>query len=225
MDEKTKELNKKIGNRLKYERKRKGITQERFAELSNYSIQHISYIENGSRKMTFDAAASFSNILGVTIDYLMCKTDFKQNGEYSCYDLKRIIHTYSSILNILFEYNYDFIGIYLPLLKKATYVPQKWTDKEKIECLSKICVNNEAAGTFYIELLEEQIDTDNFLFIFQTPEQKRLEISPFELSKCIENIVQYSQLQFLNLEPHTHFDLLRRIKKAANVFTSDNEVI
>lgn len=69
--EKNGELNKKPGERLKEWRKRRGITQELFAERCRYSKTHISYIENGKRKMTTDAAKIFSEVLEVREKYLL----------------------------------------------------------------------------------------------------------------------------------------------------------
>lgn len=69
-------INKKQGIRLSEFRKDKNITQEKLAELSNYSVQTISGIENGSRRMTLESASIFAKTLGVRTEYLMCEDDY-----------------------------------------------------------------------------------------------------------------------------------------------------
>lgn len=65
------------GLRLKNCRKEKGYSQEKLSELSNYSIQTVSYIENGKRNMTRESAHSFAKILGVREEYLLCEDNSK----------------------------------------------------------------------------------------------------------------------------------------------------
>lgn len=214
MDKDIIELNKKRGKRLSYERTRNGITQEAFAELANCSIQQISYIENGKRKMSYEYATIFSKILGVSKEYLMCEDDFKTSGEYTEFDIPRLVDMYSNILSILFEYNYDFIGMSYPTLKKSRKVPCEWNTKQKINCLSRIIINKEAAGEFFIEFIDTFEEVKFFLFIIKTPMGNIIEIMPDELLNCISNIIQYSQLQFLNLGQNKGFDKLKPIRKA-----------
>lgn len=76
MDEKhTKNI--ECGLRLKDCRKNKGLTQEKLATLSNYSVQTVSYIENGTRNMSREAAHAFSQILEVREEYLLCEDNSK----------------------------------------------------------------------------------------------------------------------------------------------------
>ena len=44
----------KLGRNVKYARARKGYTQAEVAELTGYSVQHLSHIENGTTKMSID---------------------------------------------------------------------------------------------------------------------------------------------------------------------------
>ncbi|MBA4700912.1 MAG: helix-turn-helix transcriptional regulator [Ruminococcus sp.] len=78
------ELNKKRGKRLKECRKYiPGMTQEQLANLSHYSIQHISMIENGKRGMSLEAARVFSALLDIREKYLLCEDDYRTNAEES----------------------------------------------------------------------------------------------------------------------------------------------
>lgn len=65
------------GLRLKQCRREKGYTQEKLAELSDYSLQTVSYIENGKRNMTRESAHAFSQILEVREEYLLCEDNSK----------------------------------------------------------------------------------------------------------------------------------------------------
>lgn len=78
----TLEFNKKCGDRLKKCREKQHITQEKLAKKSNYSKTHISYIENGRRCMSAEAAQTFSSILGVRQKYLLGIDNFETSEDY-----------------------------------------------------------------------------------------------------------------------------------------------
>ena len=71
------ELNKKRGQRLKECREAARMTQEILADITNYSVQTVSYIENGKRGMSKESAYTFSKYLNVRMEYLLCDDDFK----------------------------------------------------------------------------------------------------------------------------------------------------
>lgn len=61
-----------IGRRIKVYREQKGITQEVIAEAIDISLSHISRIENGHTKPSLDVLVQIANVLGVSIDALLC---------------------------------------------------------------------------------------------------------------------------------------------------------
>lgn len=63
-----------IGNQIRYERKKKNITQERLAELCNISIPHMSNIENARTKVSLPVLVDIANVLGCTVDRLLCNS-------------------------------------------------------------------------------------------------------------------------------------------------------
>lgn len=75
-------INEKCGDRLKECREKIGMTQSELAEESNYSITQISYIENGKRGLSIEAARIFSKILGVRENYLLAVDDFPTKEDY-----------------------------------------------------------------------------------------------------------------------------------------------
>lgn len=63
---------KAIGERIKTERKRKGLTQEKLAELAGLSNQHISNIENEHTHLGLSTLVDITNALDITPDTLLC---------------------------------------------------------------------------------------------------------------------------------------------------------
>ena len=61
-----------IGNRIKDKRLQLKITQEKLAETTGLSVQHLSGIENGKTRFSFATLVRIVNALGVSIDELAC---------------------------------------------------------------------------------------------------------------------------------------------------------
>jgi transcriptional regulator with XRE-family HTH domain len=60
-----------VGRNVKRLRQKKGLTQEQFAELSGFSQQYISGLEQGRRNPTIVTIYELATVLGVThIDLL-----------------------------------------------------------------------------------------------------------------------------------------------------------
>ncbi len=62
---------KSIGNRLKSQRKNLHITQEQMAEKLDISIKHYSEVERGIIGFSLDKWIQVSEILGISLDYLL----------------------------------------------------------------------------------------------------------------------------------------------------------
>lgn len=63
---------KDIGNRIKQQRKKIGLTQEKLAELTEISVPHMSNIENANTKVSLTVLVNIANVLHCTIDELLC---------------------------------------------------------------------------------------------------------------------------------------------------------
>lgn len=61
----------KLGQRIKDERTRFKLTQEKLAELVDLSTVYIGQIERGERKMSLDTLIKISDCLHVSLDYLV----------------------------------------------------------------------------------------------------------------------------------------------------------
>lgn len=60
-----------IGLRIRQERDKLGLSREKFAELVGLSAFFIGQIERGDRKMSIDTLVAISDILNVSVDYLL----------------------------------------------------------------------------------------------------------------------------------------------------------
>ncbi len=72
-----------LGKRIREERLKLNLTQERLAEDVNLSTAYIGQIERGERSLTLENLAAVANRLGVTIDYLLSDSIVSDNdGQY-----------------------------------------------------------------------------------------------------------------------------------------------
>jgi transcriptional regulator with XRE-family HTH domain len=60
-------LRKQFGIKLRSFRKRRGMTQEQFAELLDISIDFLSLLERGLNAPSFESIESFSITLGIPV--------------------------------------------------------------------------------------------------------------------------------------------------------------
>lgn len=65
---------KKAGQRIKEQRKKLGLTQEGVSEKVGITPSYFSQIESGIRKAGIKTFVSISNVLGVSLDYILCDT-------------------------------------------------------------------------------------------------------------------------------------------------------
>lgn len=62
---------KKLGEQIKRLRIERGLTQEALAERIGCNTSHISNIENNYTKLSLNVLFAISNVLNVSIDYLL----------------------------------------------------------------------------------------------------------------------------------------------------------
>lgn len=62
---------KKLGERIRQERKRLNLTQAQLAEDIDISDTYMGSIERGERSLTLETLVRLVNRLGVTVDYLL----------------------------------------------------------------------------------------------------------------------------------------------------------
>ena len=71
---------KKFGKRVKKARKDKGYTQAELAEITGYSVQHISHIETGNTKLSTEMLIELANALAISVDELLADSLLKKKG-------------------------------------------------------------------------------------------------------------------------------------------------
>lgn len=62
---------KAIGSRIKAERKKQGISQEKLSQKADLTTSHISHIETANTKLSLPALLKIANALHVTADQLL----------------------------------------------------------------------------------------------------------------------------------------------------------
>ena len=67
---------KEIGKRIRVERRRRELTQERLAELADISDSFLGHIERGGRALSIETLVKLANVLELSIEYVIC-------GEYN----------------------------------------------------------------------------------------------------------------------------------------------
>lgn len=70
-----------MGLRIKEKRKSLKLTQEEIAEMLDISVKHFSEVERGLTGLSIENLIKLSNILGVSIDYIV-----KGNADKSIWD-------------------------------------------------------------------------------------------------------------------------------------------
>lgn len=105
------EINKKLGNRIKYLRLQRGISQEKLAEAIDIATTSLSYVETGRGFMTLTTLEKLANVLNVDLyeifqfstinsteemyDYIISKLNMVKNDE------EKIKMIYNILKNLL----------------------------------------------------------------------------------------------------------------------------
>lgn len=66
-----KEILKKIGLNFRVERIKRGLSQERFAEIANVHTNYIGKVERGEQNLTIKKLVELTNVLGIPVDRVM----------------------------------------------------------------------------------------------------------------------------------------------------------
>lgn len=62
----------KLGKRIKEQRLKKHLTQERLGEIVNVATSNISHIERATTQVSLPSLVKIANALDTTLDYLIC---------------------------------------------------------------------------------------------------------------------------------------------------------
>ncbi|GGA49235.1 helix-turn-helix domain-containing protein [Paenibacillus physcomitrellae] len=84
----------KLGKRLREERLKLNLTQEKLAEKVEVSEAYIGQIERGERSLSLDTLIKLVNQFGVTVDFLL-QDSVSSNNEQFFEALKQIVNNRS----------------------------------------------------------------------------------------------------------------------------------
>ena len=63
---------KELGKRIRAERRRQDLTQEKLAEMAEISDSFMGHIERGGRTLSIETLAKLANALNMSIEYIVC---------------------------------------------------------------------------------------------------------------------------------------------------------
>ena len=62
---------KELGQKLKADRKKKGLTQQQLADISHVSLKHIQNCERGEKNPSFEILRALVQVLDISLDSLI----------------------------------------------------------------------------------------------------------------------------------------------------------
>lgn len=100
-----------LGRRIREERIKLNLTQEKLAESIDISESYMGQIERGERSLALDTLIGLANRLGVTVDYLLKDSVSSDNDKY-VEQFAQIINNRSSnekqmaldVIKVMFSY-------------------------------------------------------------------------------------------------------------------------
>jgi len=93
-----------LGKKVKEERKRHGLTQEKLAERVSVSIKHIGSIERAESIPSIQVLVALANELQVTTDYLLCDSITRETNLYETQILSLIQNRPEKFLKHIMNY-------------------------------------------------------------------------------------------------------------------------
>jgi|GEM_PF-4837489 transcriptional regulator with XRE-family HTH domain len=135
-------------NNLKMLRERMGISIRDLADKTNTQPASISKIENGTQGMAEHYSRIFADFFDVTIDFLLCRSDYEQfKPDKVIYKEKEI--TYSSVISNLYKFSKDEL---LKISGAVDYMlERKDGSKVEIKTLDENASNNLQKDKNYLE--------------------------------------------------------------------------
>lgn len=85
-----KEINVEVGARVKFQRERAGLTQEKFAEMIGLETKTISSVERGVVGISLTTMQNICKVLAISSDCLLFDSTPENNVEFLSNRLKRL---------------------------------------------------------------------------------------------------------------------------------------
>lgn len=81
----------KLGKRIKEQRLKKHLTQEKLAEIVNIATSNISHIERATTQVSLPSLVKIANALDTTLDQLVCDSSIPVAGFYIEQDISNLL--------------------------------------------------------------------------------------------------------------------------------------
>ena len=104
---------KEMGNRIKYTRKSKGITQERLAEMSEISTSFLYGIERGTKYASLPTFAKIAVALNEPADYILFGTHEIKSATETHIEIERMLAQHDETTATKVR---DLLVVLLPML-------------------------------------------------------------------------------------------------------------
>ena len=175
------------GNRLKKCLEHADMKQCQLAEKANFTPQYISNIVNGSKRITFQNAVVFADILGVRHQYLLLKDGFMTEAER--------VSTLPCV---------DFLSALGYHIQDLEPQPDG-TYKSMHRPYSKIIINKQIDAYSRDDTDEEILEKAHAavperILVITDPTGKRIQVTQNELLRIARNIQDYARFQFANID-------------------------
>ncbi len=106
---------KELGKRIRAERRKQDLTQEKLAEMANISDSFLGHIERGGRTLSIETLAKLANALNLSIEYIIC-------GEFN-YQPDMLP---AEIFDALNQMNVSQRKVFLRMMKTLAAHPDMW---------------------------------------------------------------------------------------------------
>lgn len=106
---------KEMGNRIRMERRKQDLIQEKLAEMVGISESFMGHIERGGRTLSIETLVKISNVLNLNIEYLIC-------GEHN-YQPAMLP---TEILDALNRMTSNQRKVFLTIMKTLSEHPDEW---------------------------------------------------------------------------------------------------
>jgi len=106
---------KELGKRIRAERRKQDLTQEKLAEMADISESFMGHIERGGRTLSIETLAKLANALKLNIEYIL-------SGEYS-YQPNMLPQEVFDALN---KMSSNQRKVFLDIMKTLAAHPEMW---------------------------------------------------------------------------------------------------
>lgn len=195
-------LNGTPAKRLIECRKAANLTQAKLADLSGYSIQHISRIENNKQRLTYDTALELCKHLNTTPDYLLCNSPAKNNTDNY---LSKLCLDISDDLNLLVRLLLNSCQIFVNESELSSIGVSSLLNSVMRGSVFDPKVN--ILDTYKNKTISISVPIDSNL------NQKNIIVSQYSLIVFISDIIRYAHLRSIDFFEFIGCESLKEIQK------------